>query len=83
MKIALTVTGWLLTAAGIIMFLIIAIDGVHLRDNAILITPTATLIVAGAIFVLASVLVDRRPPTPPTVPGTDFHQRPPAPQYRG
>ena len=83
MKIVLAVIGWLLTIAGVVMFLLIVVDGVHRRDNALLITPTSTLIVAGAIFVLASVLVSRQPLTPPAVQNVGYHQGPSAPQFHG
>lgn len=54
MKILLAVVGWLFAVAGAVSFLLAVSDGVQKSGNAVLVGPSATLIVAGAVFVLAS-----------------------------
>lgn len=54
MKILLAVVGWLFVVAGAVSFLLAVSDGVGKSGNAVLVGPSATLIVAGAMFVLAS-----------------------------
>lgn len=59
MKVLLAVVGWVLAGGGLVVFLLSWIDGLGYRDNALVLGPAATLVVAGAVFVLAGVLVGR------------------------
>ena len=89
MKVLLAVAGSVLSGGGFLVFMLSWIDGLRAgNENSMLVGPSSTLVVAGAVFVLASVLVggaNRAAAHPqrfaPPMPGQPTYHQPPGQQH--
>ncbi|OLF06991.1 hypothetical protein BLA60_29490 [Actinophytocola xinjiangensis] len=83
MKMLLATLGWALTVAGLGLFIAAVVDGVDKTENGPVVGPAATFVLAGAVFVLASLFAGHRPPVPTTAPMPPRHPGPPGPPFPG
>ncbi|WP_134322073.1 hypothetical protein [Cumulibacter soli] len=77
MRMALMVIGWVVFVAGAGMLILLIADGTGKTDSQVLANPSAGIMVAGAILVLAGVLSGRA--STPTTLGMSQPYAPPAP----